>query len=81
MTITISPDQEALDAVAEQTTANNAASSEAYLATVLGQHVAGLVAAKRAATVAELQAATDALDYAKRVELAQINRDFVIANS
>lgn len=80
MTISISTDQEAADAVQEQATLNNAASSEAYLATVLEAHVASLVASKRAATVAQIGAATAMLPYEKRVQLADINRQFISQN-
>lgn len=83
MNIKITPDQEALDALAERVALFNAGSSEApvnqeqFLAAELTTYLAGLVTAKRAQTVGQIKTATDLLPYEKRVELVQINRDFL----
>jgi hypothetical protein len=83
MNISITPDQEALDALAERVALYNAGSGEApvsqeqFLAVELTFYLAGLVTTKRAQTVEQIKTATDLLPYEKRVELAQLNRDFI----
>ena len=83
MKIEITPDQEALDALMERVTLFNAVSGDApvnqeqFLAAELTAYLAGLVTAKRGQTVEQIKTATDLLPYEKRVELAQINRDFI----
>jgi hypothetical protein len=83
MNISITPDQEAIDAIAERVDLFNAGSGELpisqeqFLANELTEYLVGLVTNKRAQTVEQIKAATDLLPYDIRVELAQINRDFI----
>jgi hypothetical protein len=83
MNIILSPDQETTDALAERVGLFNSGSGakpisqEQFLTAELNSYLAGLVTAKRGQTVEQIKTATDLLPYEKRVELAQINRDFI----
>lgn len=83
MNISITPDQETLDALAERVSLYNAGSGEPpvsqeqFLTNELTGYLAGLVTNKRTQTVEQIKTATDLLTYEKRVELAQLNRDFI----
>lgn len=88
MQLTITLDQEQTDALQERVDLYNAGSGQAALTAnqfLVQVHnlpfIDGLVATKRQKTVLELKAAADALPYEKRTALAQINRDFILANA
>ena len=80
LTLSLTLDAETSDALSEYVATNKAASPEALLTdSVLTPFLAGLVTAKRASTVQQIHTATELLPYADRVELAQINLDFITA--
>ena len=88
MQLTLTLDQEQSDALQERVDLYNAGSGQPALTAnqfLVQVHnlpfIDGLVATKRQKTALELKAAADALPYEKRMELAQINRDFIFANA
>ena len=88
MQLTLTLDQEQSDALQERVDLYNAGSGQPALTAnqfLVQVHnlpfIDGLVATKRQQTALELKAAADALPYEKRAELAQINRDFILANA
>lgn len=88
MNITLTLNAEQTDALTERVALYNAGAgqppltAEQFMAQVhCLPFIDSLVATKRATTAEQLKAAADALPYEKRVELAELNRSFITANS
>lgn len=83
MNITLTLDTETTETLSERVDLFNAGSGEApitpeqFMTAEMYRFLESLVATKRISTVEEIRVATASLPYEKRVELAQINRDFI----